>query len=126
MFSDCNCNPAGVVAGFEGCGSVPPGELCKCKDRVQGRICDQCKPLYWNLNLKNPEGCEQCRCNLAGVLGGIAVCDSESGQCTCKPSVVARGCTECDDGTYNLEKNNLFGCSGTIVRLQVEANPNLD
>ncbi|XP_050301015.1 laminin subunit alpha [Anthonomus grandis grandis] len=108
---DCNCHPAGVVAGFAGCGSVPVGELCECKERVQGRICNKCRPLFWNLNPKNPEGCEECNCNKSGVLGGIQVCDTENGQCVCKPSVVARGCTECVDGTYNLQEDNLFGCT---------------
>lgn len=56
--SDCNCDPAGIIAGFAGCGSVPPGELCQCKPRVQGRICNECRPLYWNLRPGNPEGCE--------------------------------------------------------------------
>ncbi|XP_017779043.1 PREDICTED: laminin subunit alpha isoform X2 [Nicrophorus vespilloides] len=108
---ECNCNPAGVVAAFAGCGSVPKGELCLCKDRVEGRICDKCKPLYWNLNTMNPEGCVECKCHEPGILGGIAVCDRDDGQCMCKPSVVARGCSECDDGTYNLRKDNLFGCT---------------
>jgi len=54
----CNCDPAGIVATFQGCGSLPPGELCQCKERVEGRICNQCKPLYWNLQPYNPDGCE--------------------------------------------------------------------
>lgn len=56
---ECNCNPAGVASGFLGCGTttVPKGELCKCKERVTGRICNECKPLYWNLNISEPEGC---------------------------------------------------------------------
>ena len=54
---DCNCDPAGVVEAFGGCGTVPKGELCKCKERVQGRICNQCKPLYWNMQTSNPLGC---------------------------------------------------------------------
>lgn len=98
------------MAAFAGCGSVPAGELCECKERVTGRICDKCKPLFWNLNPHNPDGCEDCSCNIPGVLGGIAVCDTEDGQCICKPSVVARRCTECADGTYNLQEDNLFGC----------------
>nr|CAI5850401.1 unnamed protein product [Callosobruchus analis] len=107
----CNCHPAGVVAGFAGCGSVPAGELCQCKERVEGRICDRCKPLYWNLNLNNPHGCEECQCDLRGTLGGLATCDTEQGQCTCKPSVVARRCSECVDGTYGLMESDLFGCT---------------
>ncbi|XP_057663543.1 laminin subunit alpha [Diorhabda carinulata] len=108
---DCNCHPAGVVEGFAGCGSVPEGELCQCKERVEGRICDKCKPLFWNLNLNNPNGCEDCKCNTSGVLGGIGVCDGDDGQCVCKPSVISRSCSICADGTYGLNKDNLFGCT---------------
>ncbi|CAG9836790.1 unnamed protein product [Diabrotica balteata] len=107
---DCNCHPAGVVEGFAGCGSVPAGELCQCKERVEGRICNKCKSLFWNLNLNNPNGCEDCKCNTSGVLGGIGVCDPEDGQCVCKPSVISRSCSVCADGTYKLEEDNLFGC----------------
>ncbi len=41
-----------------GCDSVPEGTLCTCKSKVTGRICDTCKPLYWNLEDWNPEGCK--------------------------------------------------------------------
>lgn len=41
-----------------GCGSVTAGQLCECKDRVMGRICDVCKPGYWNLDRNNLLGCE--------------------------------------------------------------------
>ena len=53
-----------------------------------------------------------CRCNIPGVVGGINECDNKSGQCICKPKVTSRDCSECADGTYNLEDHNLFGCSG--------------
>ena len=41
-----------------GCGEVIQGRLCECKERVIGRICDMCKPGYWNLNRNNVLGCE--------------------------------------------------------------------
>ncbi|XP_047345121.1 laminin subunit alpha isoform X1 [Vespa velutina] len=107
----CNCDPAGIVETFQGCGSLPAGELCQCKDRVEGRICNKCKPLYWNLQPHNTEGCEECQCNIPGVIGSIGECDVKSGQCICKPGVTDRSCTRCIDGTYNLQENNLFGCS---------------
>ena len=59
---ECNCNPDGVTENFfakGGCESVAPGELCECKDAVTGRICDTCKPLYWNLRQNNPTGCDE-------------------------------------------------------------------
>ena len=64
----CNCNPAGVVEKFfdmGGCKNVAPGTLCTCKERVTGRICDTCKPLYWNLQSWMPEACDGKRRALA-------------------------------------------------------------
>ncbi|XP_071537849.1 laminin subunit alpha isoform X2 [Panulirus ornatus] len=108
---ECNCNPAGVLETFGGCGDAPVGELCECKERVSGRICDSCKPLFWDLRQENPFGCEECGCHTPGTIGGMASCDSESGQCICKPGVVSRQCNTCRDGTYNLLEDNLFGCT---------------
>ncbi|XP_076046327.1 laminin subunit alpha isoform X4 [Oratosquilla oratoria] len=108
---ECNCNPAGVPSDFAGCGESPKGELCLCKERVSGRICDRCKALFWNLRADNVLGCEDCECYAPGTIGGIAVCDSVHGQCFCKPGVASRRCNECRDGTFNLLEDNLFGCS---------------
>lgn len=101
-----------MIAKFAGCGSasVPVGELCECKDRVAGRICNECKPLYWNLTLSNPLGCQECDCNTDGTLGQLDTCNSKTGQCPCRPSVAGRICDQCKDGTYGLHLDNLFGC----------------
>ncbi|XP_013408769.1 laminin subunit alpha isoform X2 [Lingula anatina] len=112
----CNCNPAGAmeVAGYPlgGCGSHrTPGLLCQCKSRVQGHICDQCKPGYWNLNINNVDGCEGCDCFGPGTVSGDGICNPVSGQCQCKPFASGRQCSTCVDGTYNLKDNNLFGCT---------------
>ncbi len=61
LCEECNCNPQGVTEDFfslGGCENVPEGTLCTCKAQVTGRICDTCKPLYWNLQLQNIQGCE--------------------------------------------------------------------
>lgn len=108
---ECNCNPAGVPVTFGGCGDAPVGELCQCKERVTGRICDRCRPLFWNLRPENPLGCEDCGCYFPGSVGGLAICHTNSGQCQCKPAVTSRTCDRCRDGTFNLREDNLFGCS---------------
>ncbi|KAK2708492.1 hypothetical protein QYM36_014189 [Artemia franciscana] len=108
---ECNCDPAGVVDSFAGCGSVPKGELCACKERVEGRICNKCRPLFWNLQKYNPLGCEDCNCNAAGTAGGLRVCDTETGDCPCKKNVYSRQCDFCKDGTFNLQEDNVFGCT---------------
>lgn len=109
--SECNCNPAGVPATFSGCGDAPAGELCQCKERVTGRICDRCRPLYWNLKRDNLLGCEPCDCHTPGTLGGMATCDTETGQCVCKPGVASFRCNQCRDGMFGLHEGNLFGCT---------------
>ncbi|XP_055884413.1 laminin subunit alpha-like isoform X2 [Biomphalaria glabrata] len=110
----CNCNPDGAkeILGFPlgGCGIRTSGLLCECKDKVMGRICDKCKPGYWNLNRKNPEGCETCSCHEPGTLAGVNKCDMKTGQCECKPRVTGRDCNTCLDGFYNLQERNPFGC----------------
>ena len=61
LCEECNCNPDGVTQDFfalGGCDSVPAGSLCTCKERVTGRICDTCKPLFWNLQGYNTLGCD--------------------------------------------------------------------
>ncbi|KAI5729364.1 hypothetical protein M8J76_001799 [Diaphorina citri] len=108
---ECNCNPEGVLKTFAGCGSLPAGELCECKPKVQGRICDECRPLYWNLKASNPDGCEDCDCYTLGTIGGIKNCNPKSGQCVCKATAMNRKCDACVDGTYALQDNNLFGCT---------------
>lgn len=107
---DCNCDPAGVIAKFAGCGSVPAGQLCQCKSRVAGRICNECKPLYWNLNVSNPDGCEECDCFTDGTIGNLDTCSSRTGQCPCKPNVDGRSCDQCRDGSFDLYGSSLFGC----------------
>lgn len=111
---ECNCNPEGArpVPNYPlgGCGSVTKGVLCECKDRVQGRICDQCKPGYWNLDRFNPYGCDDCGCLRAGTTGGQNQCDRNSGWCICKTFTQSRRCDQCMDGMYNLQEYNHFGC----------------
>lgn len=107
---ECNCNPAGLVAEFGGCDKVQDGKLCECKERVKGRICNQCKDLYWNLQMQNPYGCEECLCNKNGTISQIGLCDSSSGQCICKHNVQGSTCNTCKKDTYMLEDSNLLGC----------------
>ncbi|XP_067931597.1 laminin subunit alpha-like [Watersipora subatra] len=111
----CLCNPAGAmqVEGFPlgGCGSFADGiKLCECKKNVEGHICDQCKPGFYNLATDNPDGCQPCSCYLPGTLLGDNMCDPVTGQCLCKVNVNSEFCQECVAGTYNLQESNVFGC----------------
>lgn len=49
---------------------------------------------------------------MPGVLSGVGVCNTKTGQCVCKPSATSRRCDECSEGFYSLNENSLFGCTG--------------
>ncbi|KAK3091660.1 hypothetical protein FSP39_021617 [Pinctada imbricata] len=114
MCEECNCNPAGAkeIPGYPlgGCGEVIKGQLCECKERVMGRICDKCKNGYYNLDRNNPLGCDECMCHAPGTISGLNMCNPVSGQCACKPDVTGRMCDSCQDGFYGLSESNPFGC----------------
>ncbi|XP_021350179.1 laminin subunit alpha-like isoform X1 [Mizuhopecten yessoensis] len=117
---ECNCNPAGAkeIPGYPlgGCGVVTRGLLCECKEKVMGRICDQCQPGYYNLNRNNPQGCQElpfrgsCECHAPGTMSGLSNCDPIDGQCMCKTNAGGRRCDRCQDGFYGLSDENTFGC----------------
>ncbi|XP_033099240.1 laminin subunit alpha-like [Anneissia japonica] len=111
---ECNCAPAGVQKQLQGqpiggCGAETNG-ACICKDHVTGRSCDECKELYWNLQLTNTNGCEECNCYTPGTISTSQVCKAVSGQCRCKTLVTGRQCTECQDQSYELTGSDVFGC----------------
>ncbi|XP_071940937.1 laminin-like protein epi-1 [Antedon mediterranea] len=112
---ECNCAPSGVQEHLldqplGGCGAQTNG-ACLCKDNVVGRSCDECKELYWNLQLTNPSGCEDCMCFTPGTTSTSQACQMNTGQCRCKLLVTGRQCTECQDGSYELAGRNIFGCT---------------
>uniref|UniRef100_A0A1I7XHB3 Laminin EGF-like domain-containing protein n=1 Tax=Heterorhabditis bacteriophora TaxID=37862 RepID=A0A1I7XHB3_HETBA len=108
---ECNCHPSGVTTDFAGCDKVvAPGELCSCRKHVIGRICDQCKPTFWDLQYHYPGGCVECDCYIAGTLSMLNTCNQNSGQCICKRNVAGRRCDKCKDGYYNLQSFNQLGC----------------
>ena len=37
---------------------------CSCKANVEGRVCDMCRPGYYNLQDTNPDGCQGILCNI--------------------------------------------------------------
>ena len=49
-----------------------------------------------------------CACDLAGAINDD--CDLVSGQCTCRTNTHTRDCSQCADGTFNLQPSNPDGC----------------
>lgn len=47
---------------------------CRCKEKVEGKQCDKCKPGHYNLDFYNEWGCTQCFC-----YGHFKSCDRADG-----------------------------------------------
>ncbi|KAJ8300900.1 hypothetical protein KUTeg_022419 [Tegillarca granosa] len=56
----CGCVEAGSVGNNAWCN--PVDGKCDCKENVEGRNCDRCKPGYFGLDARNPYGCVSCFC----------------------------------------------------------------
>ena len=54
----CNCHPTGSL-GVE-CNAM--NGQCECRQNVMSLLCDVCKVGYFNLQEKNPDGCQPCFC----------------------------------------------------------------
>ena len=62
-FSECDCDPrgsedTGLCDEYTDLETGMEAGKCHCKDNVEGRRCDHCKPGFWNMNDLNPAGCE--------------------------------------------------------------------
>ncbi|XP_072763928.1 laminin subunit alpha-1 isoform X2 [Anoplolepis gracilipes] len=67
--------------------------ICHCKPGYIGRKCERCAYGYYG-SPGLPDGkCVPCGCNLAGSLSDT--CESETGQCKCKPGSTGRDCSQC-------------------------------
>eukprot|EP00795_Rhopilema_esculentum_P007556 gene7556-13341_t len=86
---------------------------CTCKEHVMGDLCNQCKDLFYGLQMSKPLGCSPCKCHTIGTLNGVGICDKDTGRCPCKPNIDpgSRTCDSCKDGYYGLSKSNLLGCT---------------
>ncbi|XP_005377350.2 PREDICTED: laminin subunit beta-1 [Chinchilla lanigera] len=91
----CACNPLGTIPGGNPCDSGTGS--CYCKRLVTGQHCDQCLPQHWGLS-NDLDGCRPCDCDVGGALDDS--CSSESGQCSCRPHLIGRQCSEVESGYY--------------------------
>ncbi|XP_034670103.1 laminin subunit beta-1 [Drosophila subobscura] len=110
----CDCDPYGSLDDGI-CDSVNDPEngaeagACHCKAFVKGRRCDKCKDGYWNLQPNNPDGCEECTCNILGTINNSG-CVMHTGECKCKRFVTGKDCNQCMPETFELSESE-DGCS---------------
>eukprot|EP00118_Oscarella_pearsei_P018573 m.191017 g.191017 ORF g.191017 m.191017 type:complete len:2470 (+) comp39439_c2_seq19:33-7442(+) len=103
----CECD----VAGARGTQCDGSG-MCACKANVEVGKCDLCKEGFFNLSTSNPDGCNECVCNLNGTdPANSTVCEALTGQCFCKQNVEGLKCNACKAGFYGFEGSSAEGCS---------------
>ncbi|KAH9524886.1 hypothetical protein Btru_028172 [Bulinus truncatus] len=92
----CQCNSEGVVNVSYPCDQLTG--KCLCKLNVEGRMCDTCKPLTYNLSSTNSLGCTHCSCSQPGALS----CSNITGVCSCKANTVTPSCDKCQEKYYGI------------------------
>ncbi|KAM3621552.1 uncharacterized protein V6R79_012710 [Siganus canaliculatus] len=91
----CICSAEGTVNGGRCDDSTGS---CQCKVNVEGPRCDRCKRGFYGLSASNPLGCSRCSCSPDGSLSDV--CDSETGQCPCRPHFHGNTCEVCSKGYW--------------------------
>ncbi|XP_074604898.1 laminin subunit beta-1 isoform X2 [Brevipalpus obovatus] len=99
----CECDAKGIIDSGSCDSTDDPltSGQCHCKKNVGGRRCNECKPGFWNFLETNPEGCQECACNINGTRNN-AGCDQATGKCVCKAHVIGRDCNQCEPNYYGL------------------------
>ena len=102
-----------IIFQFQECGCKIKGSrnqtcdertgACQCKEKFEGKQCDQCEPNVKN-DFPNCQGCDKCH------LEGTEKCNSE-GECVCKQPHLMKSfaCDDCKDGAYGFPD-----CKGTF------------
>ena len=114
----CQCNTMGTDNSAQTCDEIE-GQ-CQCKGNVEGRTCDTCKHLHYNLSSSNPNGCTRSPCYENGTTrcSDNATCAT----CDCKTNVKGSNCDECEQNHYgiNVLADGCVPChcniSGTLSR----------
>lgn len=121
----CSCNGHSSECDPE------TGSCLNCRDNTYGDECESCEPGFvgnasigtpydcnrgddgpdpgYPVDPRPPDGdwskkCSEERCDKRGVLS----CERE---CVCKANVIGYRCDQCREGTFNLQENNMAGCS---------------
>ncbi|XP_052098363.1 uncharacterized protein LOC127733114 isoform X2 [Mytilus californianus] len=105
----CECNADGMVGSSQKCAQVD-GQ-CTCKGNVEGRQCDTCKHIHFNLTNSNSDGCTRSLCHENGTLrcNNNDTCD----MCECKTNVENKYCDMCKQYHYgiNVPDNGCEPCN---------------
>ncbi|XP_076668102.1 wing blister isoform X2 [Andrena cerasifolii] len=82
--------------------------ICVCKPGYTGRTCERCSHGYYGLPHLPDGKCIPCDCNPAG--SSSDECDTETGQCRCKPGSTGRDCSQCTAYRHVYINNVCMSC----------------
>lgn len=121
----CNCHGHATKchfdpAVFEATGRISGGVCDDCQHNTMGRLCEQCKPFFFQDPGREPHDphiCQPCDCDPQGSLDD-GICDSHTdaflgltaGSCHCKANVEGWRCDRCKNGFWNFQAENPDGC----------------
>ncbi|XP_043946347.1 laminin subunit alpha-5 [Protopterus annectens] len=124
----CTCKPNVIGRDCSRCATgywgFPNCRPCECGTRLCDEITGDCicPPLTVQpeCTICQPQtfgchplvGCEECNCSNVGVQDLTDPgCDTESGQCSCKPYVIGRRCDTCAPGYYGYPNCRHCDCN---------------
>ncbi|XP_055595374.1 laminin subunit alpha-1 [Uranotaenia lowii] len=88
---------------------------CICKPGYTGVLCESCSKGYYGSPERDDGRCEFCDCNREGSLSDE--CDSNSGQCRCKPGIKGRKCDRCELPKHIVKNHKCKPCDNCTVIL---------
>ncbi|XP_033103389.1 laminin subunit gamma-1-like [Anneissia japonica] len=92
----CVCDDRGKIEEPDFCDKETG--ICYCKANVEGDRCDTCKIGSYSLSSLHEDGCLLCDCDVGGST--TYDCPDPLGQCTCRPHLIGRTCSEASPGYY--------------------------
>uniref|UniRef100_A0A4W3IE40 Basement membrane-specific heparan sulfate proteoglycan core protein n=1 Tax=Callorhinchus milii TaxID=7868 RepID=A0A4W3IE40_CALMI len=99
----CQCN-GNLDLSVPGCCDSMTGECLHCIEGTTGQFCELCAESFFGDAVA--KSCQACQCHVNGSTTNA--CDTQTGQCQCKPNVEGRKCNHCMSGTYDLSSSR--GC----------------
>ncbi|KAG8566984.1 hypothetical protein GDO81_013453 [Engystomops pustulosus] len=113
----CSCKPNVIGRDCSRCATgfwgFPDCKPCDCGTRLCDEVTGQCicppRTVKPDCTVCQPQtfgchplvGCEECDCSKIGLQNITQpACDTQTGQCTCKPNIMGRRCEKCAPGFY--------------------------